>query len=117
MDKEYIQHEKGGKRNTITMPIIIVCYFILCFSYAIRGELNFFGNKLQFAHHFMQFIVSTTYFTIAYTYMTDNDYDEDDYQHIWDNPRFIKVIVVYLIMVALLSAFYIIFKRQNALVS
>lgn len=105
------------KTNSLTMPIIITCYFILCISYAIRGELSFFGNKLQFAHHFMQFIVSTTYFTIAYTYMTDNSYDEKEYAHFWDNPQFIKVIVVYLIMVALLTTFYVIFKRKNALVS
>lgn len=106
-----------NKHNSMTMPIIIVCYFILCLSYAIRGELNFFGNKVQFAHHFMQFIVSTTYFTIAYTYMTDNSYNQDEYPHIWDNPKFIKVIAVYLIVVTLLTIFYIVFKRQNALVS
>ena len=101
----------ADKKNSLTMPLIITCYFFLSLLYTIRGELNFFGNKMQFSHHFMQFVVSITHFTVAYAYVSDYNYDEKAYPHILENPQFIKVVLVYLVIVGLLTAFYMMFKR------
>jgi hypothetical protein len=59
----------------------------------------------------MQFVVSITHFTVAYAYVSDNNYDEKEYPSILENPQFIKVVLVYLVIVGLLTAFYMMFKR------
>jgi hypothetical protein len=58
----------------------------------------------------MVFVVSTTYFTIAYSYLTDSRYTEQEYSSVWENPNFMRIVV-------LLTIFYLAFKRQNAIVS
>lgn len=104
-------------KNWTSYVVMVLCYFILSFSYAIRGELNFFGMTYQFQHHFMQFIVSTTYFTIAYIYIIDSSYDENKTTHFWENGEVINIVLVYILVVLLLTTFYILFKRKNALVN
>ena len=102
--------------NDLSMAIVILCYFLLCISYAIRGELNIFGYKISFAHHFMQFVVSTIYFTIGYTYLTDSKYNEQTSDHYLTNSNFIKLVIGYLLIVAILTVFYIMFKKNNPLI-
>ena len=105
--------------HNVCQTIIIICYFILCLSYAIRGNLNIFGTRIEISHHFMQFIVSTTYFTIAYSYLIKTEYEEsiETDQSLFTHLNFFKIIIIYLIIVFLLLLFYIIFKRENAVVS
>jgi hypothetical protein len=107
----------GVLHNDITKNIIIICYFLLCIAYTIRGEINLIMFKIQFPHHFMQFLVSIIYFTIAYTYLMDSKYNEKHYAYLWENPRFVRILIGYGAMVVLLSAFYILFKRNPSIIA